>query len=179
MASREASRLNFVRLPDALFMCCYYGVYPWRLLRPRSTKTAATVLVQVHQVRRLRVPFALPINLPSPTAKRTAAGVLRRQTRTRRLQEQPVLYLQTQFEQFWETVLIARVFTQDQIWPKHSRGQPINTQSSATDAWIITRPDAAVARIPKGTQQIQKHCSERPCFAGCPSATSSSSPRQA
>ena len=32
------------------FMCCYYGVYPWRLLRPRSTKTtAATVLVQVTQ----------------------------------------------------------------------------------------------------------------------------------
>ena len=24
------------------FMCCYYGVYPWRVLRPRSTKTAAS-----------------------------------------------------------------------------------------------------------------------------------------
>ncbi len=45
----RVARLNFVRLPDALFMCCYYGVYPWRWLRPRSTKTAATVLLQVTQ----------------------------------------------------------------------------------------------------------------------------------
>jgi hypothetical protein len=34
------------------FMCCYCGVYPWGLLRPRSTKTAATVLMQVHSDRR-------------------------------------------------------------------------------------------------------------------------------
>jgi len=28
-----------------LFLCCYYGVYPWRVLRPRSTKPAATELL--------------------------------------------------------------------------------------------------------------------------------------
>ena len=36
-----------------LFLCAAtMGVDPWRVLLPRSTKTAATVLVQVYSVRR-------------------------------------------------------------------------------------------------------------------------------
>ena len=55
-------------------------------------------------------------------------GALQRLSRTRRLQEQPAFYLWKEFEQFCGIGLIARVFTQDQIWPKQSRGQPIKTQ---------------------------------------------------
>ena len=99
MASREASRLNFARLPDALFMCCYYGVYPWRWLLPRSTKTAATVLVQVHDVRRLRVRRALPIYLPQLLLTGRIFCRAHRLSRTRRLKEQAAFYLCGKFEE--------------------------------------------------------------------------------
>ena len=84
------------------FMCCYYGVYPWRLLFPRSTKTAATVLVQVHDVRRLRVRRALPIYLPQLLLTGRIFCRAHRLSRTRHLKEQAAFYLWEKFEEFWE-----------------------------------------------------------------------------
>ena len=55
-----------------LFLCCYYGVDPWRVLLPRSTKTAATVLVQVYSVRRTSVRLCAYLKLRLPAAKRTS-----------------------------------------------------------------------------------------------------------
>ena len=98
------------------FMCCYCGVYPWRWLRPRSTKTAASSNFTACFVRRLvRCAVRLSIlRLPYRKTDRFC-GALQGLSRTRRLKEQPALYLWAQFEQFWGTGLIARVFTQDQI----------------------------------------------------------------
>ena len=117
MASREASRLNFARLPDALF----YVLLRWRLsvvlaAPALDTKTAVSSNFKTCFVRRLvRCPVRLSIlRLPYRKTDRFC-GALQGLSRTRRLKEQPALYLWAQFEQFWGTGLIARVFTQDQI----------------------------------------------------------------
>ena len=83
------------------FMCCYCGVYPWRVLRPRSTKTAATVLVQAHSVRRTS---GAPMRLSEiaaacrKTDRKTSRGPPQRSTG--RLKEKPALYLWEEFEEF-------------------------------------------------------------------------------
>ena len=82
-------------------MCCYCGVYPWRVLLPRSTKTAATVLVQVYSVRRTS---GAPMRLSEiaaacrKTDRKTSRGPPQRSTG--RLKEKPALYLWEEFEEF-------------------------------------------------------------------------------
>ena len=97
------------------FQALHDGVYPWRLC-PRSTKTAVSSTFTACFVRRLvRCAVRLSIlRLPYRKTDRFC-GALQGLSRTRRLKEQPALYLWAQFEQFWGTGLIARVFTQDQI----------------------------------------------------------------
>ena len=102
MASREASRLNFARLPDALLGALHYGVYPWRVLRPRSTKPAATVLIcRSTASEDVRCAYALIYLRPAcrKTDRKTSRGPPQRSTR--RLQEQPAFYLWENFEEFW------------------------------------------------------------------------------
>ena len=81
------------------FMCCYCGVYPWGLLRPRSTKTAVSRLVQSHSVRRTSVRVA-PISF-APAAAETdlRRGFLRGQDRMRSSKEQPPVDLCAKFEE--------------------------------------------------------------------------------
>ena len=76
------------------FMCCYYGVYPWRVLRPRSTKTAASRNFTACFVRRfVRCAVRLSIlRLPYRKTDRFC-GALQGLSRTRRLKEQAVSYL--------------------------------------------------------------------------------------
>ena len=86
-----------------LFLCAAtMGVDPWRVLLPRSTKTAATVLVQVYSVRRTS---GAPMRLSEiaaacrKTDRKTSRGPPQRSTG--RLEEQPALYLSEKFEGFW------------------------------------------------------------------------------
>ena len=83
-----------------LFLCAAtMGVDPWRVLLPRSTKTAATVLMQVHSDRRTPgVPMRLS-NCGRKTDRKTSRGPPQRSTG--RLEEQPALYLSEKFEGFW------------------------------------------------------------------------------
>ena len=53
------------------FMWSALCVYPWRLLRPRSTKTAVTVLVQATQRAEASRQLPLPIYCPQQLAHRT------------------------------------------------------------------------------------------------------------
>ena len=82
------------------FMCCYYGVYPWRLC-PRSTKTAVSSTFTACFVRRLvRCAYLLRLPLPQngPEARGSDSPWA---IPTRRLQERPVFYLSWNFEEFW------------------------------------------------------------------------------
>ena len=83
------------------FMCCYCGVYPWRVLRPRSTKTAATVLLQSTAFggRPVRLCAYLIAAACRKTDRKTSRGPPQRSTG--RLEEQPALYLSEKFEGFW------------------------------------------------------------------------------
>ena len=105
MASREASRLNFARLPDALF----YVLLRWRLsvvlaAPALDTKTAVSSNFKTCFVRRLvRCPVRLSIlRLPYRKTDRFC-GALQGLSRTRRLKEQAVSYLSYQFKQFLTT----------------------------------------------------------------------------
>ena len=92
------------------FMCCYCGVYPWGLLRPRSTKTAATVLMQVHSDRRTPgVPMRLS-NCGRKTDRKTSRGPPQRSTR--RLKQKPAFYLCEKFEEFWASSHFVSGFPQ-------------------------------------------------------------------
>ena len=103
MASREASRLNFARLPDALF----FGA-----LAPRAASyavcaaleefRAAAGLSQQQFVRKLRVRCALPIYLPQLLLTGRIFCRAHRLSRTRHLKEQAAFYLWEKFEEFWE-----------------------------------------------------------------------------
>ena len=139
------------------FMCCYCGVYPWGLLRPRSTKTAVTVLLQVHSVRRtsgapmrLSILRCLPQNGPQSDLRRG-------QRSTRRLQEQPVFYLWGKFEGFWAWLALRDgYFTKQQI-AKNSGASPLTTSQRLPGvAWIISRPARGENAIAEGAQRAPK-----------------------
>ena len=100
MASREASRLNFARLPDALF----YVLLLWRL----SVALAAPALdedgcdstcAHVHSVRKLRVRWHCQSIAPNNLLTGRIFCRAHRLSRTRRLKEQAAFYLCGKFEE--------------------------------------------------------------------------------
>ena len=104
------------------FMCCYCGVYPWRWLRPRSTKTAASSNFTACFVRRLvRCAVRLSIlRLPYRKTDRFC-GALQGLSRTRRLKEQPALYLWEKFEEFWQAGFYVTGISQSRKLQKTAR----------------------------------------------------------
>ena len=141
-----------------LFLCAAtMGVDPWRVLLPRSTKTAATVLVQVYSVRRTSgAPMRLS-NCGLPAAKRTAkqAAVPRRGA--------PVVWKSSprstslrNLKDFGQLALRDGYFTKQQI-TKNSGASPLTTSQRLPGvAWIISRPARGENAIAEGTPRAPK-----------------------
>ena len=80
-----------------------------------------------------------------------------RQMRTRHLQEQPVIYFCEKFEEHSLLASVLQPLAGPSSQSQNSARSP-RTQLPAVGrvAWIINRPDAAVAPSPKGTQRARE-----------------------
>ena len=153
------------------FMCCYCGVYPWGLLRPRSTKTAVTVLLQVHSVRRTSgAPMRLSI-CGLPAAKRTAkrAAVPRRGAPVA-CKSSPLSTSGKILKNFGQRALSDGYFTQRNLQKttRYSR----HTLKAQSEGHYGSKTDGPAAKSRRlSTPRAPQALTVRGCFTGCPSAT--------
>ena len=142
------------------FMCCYYGVYPWRVLLPRSTKTAATVLVHVHSVRRTSVRLRLSIIKLRSAAAETdlRRGVLQGRRAPVACKSSPSFTFSRNLKIIRCILVCYRPLAASIAQIAKNRGaSPLTTSQRLPGvAWIIIRPARGENAISEGTPRAPK-----------------------